>query len=639
MTNREPDADDAPAARPRRQASLSADRAVATTGALLSTKRAPKVQLRHGEGAKSHLTSLQGLVALSLDALSSVAYGPEAIALVLVAAGSAAVGHTLPITLAIAALLVLLVTSYCQVIAAFPDGGGSYAVAKRSFGPMVSLLAAAALVVDYVLTVAVSLAAGAASLASALPVLRPHLLGTCLVGLAVLTALNLYGIADSARWLMVPTLLFIASIFGMVVIGLARSHPAAIVGTPEPLPAHEALSVLLILKAFSSGCSALTGVEAIANGVPMFRRPRVRRAQRTELMLGLLLGTMLIGTALLIRRDDVVPRSGVTILAQLTAGAYGTGWLYLAVNIIVTLALGLAANTSFGGLPVLMALLAKDHRLPHLFTLRSERPVHRYGVVAVAVLAALLLITLDAQTHRLIPLFAIGVFTGFTISQTGLVRYWTRERPPGWARKALLNGAGAVATTVATLVLLVTKFTEGAWAVLVAVPLLILLFRSVERYYGRITAALGLGRPPAAPHRPEPGKRLVIVPISPASAISALSGRTLSAALALGGEIVAVVVSDTPDELGDLRAKWERWNPQARLKILDSPRHAVVRPVVEYVRRQEASGRWIAVVIPRIEPPHPRYRLLHTQRDLLLAASLRDHTSAMVCFVPFRVRS
>ncbi|MGW5156356.1 APC family permease [Nonomuraea wenchangensis] len=630
-------ADHEPDAHPQGAGGLSENRAVATTGALLSTNRAPKVQLRHGEGDKRHLTSFQGLVALSLDALSSVAYGPEAIALVLVAAGSAAVGYTLPITLAIAALLILLVTSYCQVIAAFPDGGGSYAVAKRSFGPAVSLLAAAALVVDYVLTVAVSLAAGAASLASAFPVLRPHLLGTCLVGLALLTALNLYGIADSARVLAVPTLLFIASILGMVVVGLARSHPAAVVGAATPLPAHEALSVLLILKAFSSGCSALTGVEAIANGVPMFRPPRVRRAQRTELMLGLLLGTMLIGMALLIRRDDVVPRSGVTILAQLTAGAYGTGWLYVAVNVIVTLALGLAANTSFGGLPVLMALLAKDHRLPHLFTLRSERPVHRYGVVAVAVLAALLLIVLDAQTHRLIPLFAIGVFTGFTISQMGLVRYWWRERPPSWAGKALLNGAGAAATTVATLVLLLTKFTEGAWAVLVAVPLLMLLFRWVERYYDRVGAALGLGRTPAAPHRPEPADRLVIVPLSPGSAISALSERALGAALALGGEVVAVVVSDTPGELGDLRAQWERWNPHARLKILDSPRHAVVRPVVEYVRRQEASGRWIAVVIPRIEPPRPRYRLLHTQRDLLLAASLRDHTGAMVCFVPFRI--
>lgn len=616
---------------------LRADRAVATTGGPLSGRRAPKIQLRHGEGDKHHLTSLQGLVALSLDALSSVAYGPEAIALVLVAAGSAAVGHTLPITLAIAALLILLVISYRQVIAAYPDGGGSYAVAQQSLGPGISLLAAAALIVDYVLTVAVSLAAGAASLASAFPALGPHLLGTCLVGLAVLTALNLYGIADSARVLALPTLLFIVSIAGIVVVGLARGHPAAVVGTAMPLPGYEALSVLLILKAFSSGCSALTGVEAIANGVPMFREPRVRRAQRTELMLGVLLGSMLVGIALLIRRDDVIPRGDVTILAQLTAGAYGTGWLYYAVNIIVTFALGLAANTSFGGLPVLMALLAKDHRLPHLFALRSERPVHRYGVVAVAVLAAMLLIAVDAQTHRLIPLFAIGVFTGFTIAQTGLVRHWVRLRPPGWAGKALLNGVGAVATTVATLVLLTTKFTEGAWVILVAIPLLILLFRWVEGYYAKVGGALGLGRRQPTPRSPDPAARLVIVPLSPATAISALSERAISAALAIGGEVVAVIVSDAPDELDGLRAEWERWTPEVRLKVLDGPSHTVVRPIVEFVRRQEADGRWIAAVIPGIQPPHPRYRLLHTQRDLLLAAALRDHTDAVVCFLPFRI--
>ncbi|MFC5822581.1 APC family permease [Nonomuraea insulae] len=623
--------------RHRDRPGLRADRAVATAPSLLSGQRGPRIPLRHGEGAKHHLTSLQGLVALSLDALSSVAYGPEAIALVLVAAGSAAVGYTLPVTLAIAGLLILLVTSYCQVIAAYPDGGGSYAVAKQNLGPKVSLLAAAALIVDYVLTVAVSLAAGAASLASAFPALGSHLLGTCLVGLAVLTALNLYGIADSARVLALPTLLFIVSIFGVIVVGLARAHPAAVVGTAMPLPGYEALSVLLILKAFSSGCSALTGVEAIANGVPMFREPRVRRAQRTELMLGGLLGTMLVGMALLIRRDDVTPRADVTILAQLTAGAYGTGWLYYAANIIVTLALGLAANTSFGGLPVLMSLLAKDHRLPHLFSLRSERPVHRYGVVAVAVLAAVLLIAVDAQTHRLIPLFAIGVFTGFTISQTGLVRHWMRLRPEKWAGKALLNGVGAVATTVAALVLLTTKFTEGAWVVLVAVPLLMLLFTWVEGYYTKVGIALGFGQPQPAPHRPDPASRLVIVPLSPASAISTISERAISTALAFGGEIVAVVVSDAPGELDGLRAGWDRWNPGARLQVLDSPSHTVVGPIVEYVRRQEADGRWIAVVIPRIEPPHPRYRLLHTQRDLLLAAALRDHTDAVVCFLPFRI--
>lgn len=333
----------------------------------------PRVPLRHGEGDKYRLTSIEGLAALSLDALSSVAYGPEAIVLVLVAAGTGALTATLPVTLVIAALLAVLVVSYGQVIAVHPDGGGAYAVAKKDLGPTTSLLAAASLVVDYVLTVTVSLAAGAASLASAFPSLGSHLLAICLIGLALLTAVNLRGVAESARVLMLPTALFVVSILGIVVLGLLRGHPVAVVGTAHPVHATEALGILLLLKAFSSGCSALTGVEAIANGVPSFRDPRVKRAQRTELMLGALLGVMLLGMALLIQRDRVAPRGGVTVLAQLTAGAYGTGWPYYATNLVVTLALALAANTSFGGLPVLMSLLARDHRLPHFFGLRAER--------------------------------------------------------------------------------------------------------------------------------------------------------------------------------------------------------------------------------------------------------------------------
>ncbi|MER5687314.1 APC family permease [Streptomyces sp. NPDC002205] len=421
----------------------------------------PRVPLRPGEGERHHLTSLEGLAALSLDALSSVAYGPEAIVLVLIAAGTGALTATLPVTLVIAALLAVLVVSYGQVIAVHPDGGGAYAVAKNDLGPRTSYLAAASLVVDYVLTVTVSLAAGAASLASAFPSLGSHLLEICLVGLALLTAVNLRGVAESARVLMLPTGLFIVSILGIIALGLLRSHPAAVVGTAQPVHGTEALGVLLLLKAFSSGCSALTGVEAIANGVPAFREPRVKRAQRTELMLGALLGLMLIGLAVLIRRDHVAPRGGVTVLAQLTAGSYGTGWPYYTTNLIVTLALAFAANTSFGGLPVLMSLLARDHRLPHLFGLRRERPVYRWGVVALALLAALLLIAVNADTHRMIPLFAIGVFIGFTISQVGLVRHWARERPSGWVRRAVLNGVGAILTTVAGIVLLATKFLEG----------------------------------------------------------------------------------------------------------------------------------------------------------------------------------
>ncbi|MFH8775375.1 amino acid permease [Streptomyces sp. NPDC017958] len=593
----------------------------------------PRVPLRPGEGEKHHLTSMEGLAALSLDALSSVAYGPEAIVLVLVTAGTAALAATLPVTLAITFLLAALVVSYAQVIAVHPDGGGAYAVAKKDLGATSSLLAAASLVVDYVLTVCVSLTAGADALASAFPDLARDKLLVCLVGLALLTAVNLRGVTDSARVLMLPTVLFVVAILGVVVGGLLRSHPAAVVGTEQPVQAHETLGLLLLLKAFSSGCSALTGVEAIANAVPTFRTPRVRNAQRTEFMLGGLLGLMLIGLAVLIRRDHVAPRGGVTVLAQLTARAYGDGWAYYATNLIVTLVLLLAANTSFGGLPVLMSLLARDHRLPHLFGLRAERPVYRYGVVALALLAALLLIASDADTHRLIPLFAIGVFIGFTLSQLGLVRHWATGRPPGWKHRALINGTGAVLTTLAGLILLFTKFLEGAWVVVIAVPLLMLLFSRIQRYYTEVGEELGLGRIPDQP-APRSGS-LVIVPLGD---VSRLARHAIGAALALGDEVVAVAVHNDPGKTRALQEAWARWNPGVRLDVIDSPHRSLVQPMVEYVRHAARDGRQIAVLIPEVEPRHRRYEILQNQRGLLLATVLRSRTDVVVCMLPYRLR-
>ncbi|MEZ0107637.1 amino acid transporter [Catenulispora sp. EB89] len=596
-------------------------------------KVVPRVPLRHGEGKKDHLTSFGGLAALSLDALSSVAYGPEAIVLVLAAAGASALRLTLPITLAIAGLLAVLVVSYCQVIAVHPDGGGAYAVGKKDLGGTVSLLAAASLVVDYVLTVAVSLAAGAASLASVFPSLASHVLGLALTGLVVIAAINLWGIAESARAFMLPMLLFLGAVFAVIGIGLGRSHPAAVVGTAMPVHAAEAVSVLLILKAFAAGCSALTGIEAIANGVPTFREPRAKNAQRTELMLGALLGTMLIGLSILIHRQHVAPRGGVTVLAQLAAGSFGTGWAYYATNIIVTLVLALAANTSFGGLPVLMSLLSRDNRLPHLFGLRAERPVYRYGVVALALLAGLLLIVVHAATDRLIPLYAIGVFIGFTISQTGLVRHWFGERPPRWWLRAALNGTGAILTALAAAVFVATKFTEGAWVVVITVPALMLLFARIQSYYTAVGHELDLtGTPP--PLTPTP--TLVIVPVG---SVSKLTEHALSAAVSLADDVVAVSVWPDPDQCKEFRAAWDRWDPGVRLETLVSPHRSLVHPMVDYVRETAKGGRQIAVLIVEVQPRRWRYRILQNQRGLLLATVLRASTDVVICTIPYRLTS
>jgi amino acid transporter len=590
---------------------------------------------RHLRGDQHRLTAIGGLAALSLDALSSVAYGPEAIVLILVAAGAAAVRLTLPIAMAITVLLLVLVVSYRQVIAVHPNGGGAYAVAKKDLGRTVSLLAAASLVVDYVLTVAVSLAAGADSLGSVFPVMAHHLLAVTLAGLALITAINLIGIAESAKVLMGPAMVFIVSIFAIIIVGFIRPHPVAVIGADlGPIHATEALGLVLILKAFSAGCSSLTGVEAIANAVPQFRTPTVKRAQHTEVGLGVLLAAMLLGLAGLIRLHQVTPRGDVTVLAQLSAGAFGTGWPFYVSNLSVTLVLALAANTSFGGLPVLLQLLAKDHRLPHLFTHRAERPVYRYGVAALGVLAAAVLLLVGAQTHRLLPVFAIGVFIGFTISQTGLVRHWLQQRGRGWVGKAALNGTGAVLTAVAGVVLFASKFAEGAWLLLLIVPGLMLLFDRIERYYSRVAEQLGLGKLPPKPAPGRSGEALVIVPVV---TISKVAGHALQVAMRLGGEVIPVAVDTDPAATHRLCELWKQWDPGVDLRVLPSPHRTLVSPTVGFVRTQVDKGRFVIVLLSYIEPRRRRYRILHNQRGPLLATTIRARTDAVVATLPIRL--
>ena len=572
---------------------------------------------------------------MSLDALSSVAYGPEAIVLGLVAAGAAAVSWTVPISIAIALLLLVLVISYRQVIAVHPDGGGSYAVAKKDLGRWPALLAAASLVVDYVLTVAVSLSAGADSLASVFPPLAHHTLALCMAGLAILAVINLVGIAESAKVLMGPTLLFIAGIFAIVIFGFFEDHPVAVIGDDlGPIHATEALGVVVILKAFSAGCSSLTGVEAIANAVPAFRSPAVKRAQRCEIALGVLLGAMLLGLALQIRLHQVVPRGSVTILAQLSAGAFGTGWPFYVINLSVTLVLAFAANTSFGGLPVLLQLLARDHRMPHMFALRAEKPVFRYGVTALALLAAAVLAIVNADTQRLLPVFAIGVFIGFTISQTGLVLHWRRERGPRWLGYALLNGFGAVLTAIAGIVLFASKFTEGAWLLLILVPSLILLFDRIERYYRYAAVQLGLGKVPAKPVRGVDTQSMIVVPIV---AVSCVAERAVQAALQMGGDVVPITVEVDPDSTQRVVKQWQDWDPGMELTVLPSPHRSLVTPTINFVRSEIDKGRHVTVLLAQVSPKHWRHRLLYNQRGPLLEAALRTRTDAIIASLAIHI--
>ena len=451
-----------------------------------------------GDEEEQHrLTAVQGLAALSLDALSSVAYGPEAILVVLVAAGAAGLHYSLPVTGAIIVLLTALVVSYRQVIAAFPTGGGAYAVSKAHLGTQASLVAAASLIVDYVLNAAVGVSAGIAALTSAFPSLFGATVWLCLGALALITGLNLWGVSESAKVFTVPTLAFIVAMAAVIVGGLFRAHPAVVLDHHVGA-STEAVGILLILKSFASGCSALTGVEAIANAVPEFRTPRARRAQHTEVWLGVLLGGMLIGLGILIHKFSVVPHTGITVLAQLTEASLGHNVFFYAIQLITMVLLALAANTSFGGLPVLASLLARDNFLPHMFGLRADRQVYRYGVVVLAVLAAALLVAANGNTQALVPLFAVGVFIGFTLSQFGMVKHWRAERSRGWMMRAVINGVGAVLTTATTIIELISKFTEGAWLIVLVIPGLVLMFDQIHRTYGRIGVLLELGKTPEA---------------------------------------------------------------------------------------------------------------------------------------------
>ncbi|MGW2186246.1 APC family permease [Streptomyces sp. NPDC001719] len=594
----------------------------------------PSTEDRH------RLTATQGLAALSLDAMASVAYGPESIVLVLAAAGAYGLGFTLPVTLAIAALLTVLVASYRQVIAAFPDGGGSYAVAKRHLGRRTSLVTAASLVLDYVLNVAVSVTAGVAALTSAFPSLYADRLWICLAVLALVTGVNLRGIVESAKWFTVPTAVFIGSILTMIVAGLLRDAPAsteAAAGHASALAGATTVGALLLLKAFAAGCSALTGVEAVANAVPTFRAPAARRAQRTEVALGALLGVMLIGLSVLIGRFHLQPVEGVTVLAQLADASLGHNWAFYVVQFATVVLLALAANTSFGGLPVLMALLARDNYLPHVFGLKADRQVHRHGVLALAAVSALLLIFSGGDVNTLVPLFAIGVFVGFTICQIGMVRHWRQERSPRWRGKALLNGFGAVLTGVSAVVVTATKFAEGAWLIVLALPLMVAVFEAVHRAYGRIGDRLGLGRVPEPPRRCH---SLVVVPVS---SLSRLTSKALTAAVSLGDEVVAVTVAQ-PDAEGrraaeSLRRDWELWNPGVDLIELPAPTRALGGPIVSYVR--DLSDRHpdnrVTVLIPEVEPAHVWQRLLQNQRGAVVAHAVRRGTDAVICRVRFRI--
>jgi amino acid transporter len=592
----------------------------------------PLAQARH-----ERLRKRVALAVFSSDALSSVAYATEEILLIAVLAGAAALYLSVPISIAITALLAIVAISYQQTIHAYPSGGGSYIVARANLGAVAGLIAAAALLVDYVLTVSVSVAAGVAAVTSAFPQLAMHKVALGVGCVAIIALGNIRGVRESGRIFAVPTYFFVLSFGFMIAEGLFRLATGSLPRTPPPaLPAAEALTWFLILRAFSSGCTAMTGTEAISNGIPAFRTPESRNAAITLGWMAAILGSFFIGLTVLANRLGIVPSPDETVVSQIARRLHGTGVFYYLIQAATALILVLAANTSFADFPRLSSLLARDRYVPRQFANLGERLVFSNGIMVLGAMAALLLVVFGGETHALIPLYAVGVFISFTLSQSGMVRHWWKDRVPGWRHKIGINGLGALATGVVTIVIAVTKFTHGAWIVVLVIPTLVATFLAMRRHYDDVAGQLsleGLAGPPLLHHTV-----LIIVGDLHRGVV-----RAVQYAKTLAGPNVAVravFVETDPAKTAKLEEKWARWGLGVPLVILNSPYRSLLRPLVEYLDALQSLGddHMVTVVIPEFLPSKWWQHVLHNQTALLVKGALLFRKNTVVADVPYLLK-
>ncbi len=595
--------------------------------------------------AASHerLTKVKALAVLSSDALSSVAYATEEIMRVLLLAGSAALSASLPIGAVLIALLFIVGFSYRQTIKAYPTGGGSYIVAKDNLGTLAGLTAAGSLLISYVLTVAVSVAAGVEALVSAYPVLDDYavLLGVGVIGL--ITLINLRGIRESGTIFMLPTYAFLVAMGTLLVVGFVRVG----FGPPtQPASAREVLEPLtlfLLLRAFASGGAALTGVEAISDGVPAFQKPEWVNAQKTLTAMVIILAITFGGVTYLANRMGVVPgaldeaRETETVISQIARAVFGESPAYYAVQYATFLILFLAANTAYSDFPRLAYFLGRDRFLPHQFTFRGDRLAFTVGIVVLGLASAFVLWTFGGEISLLIPLYAFGVFSAFTFSQAGMVVRWWRRREPGWQRSIVFNGVGAVATFLVLLVVATTKFRDGAWMVVILLPLLILMFRAIHRHYRQINEELAA----ETPIDPAEIRHAVIVPVA---ALNQVALQTLAYARSIARAptdmVTAVHVTDDPDAAERLRVAWTEWHCGVPLVVIESPFRSLVGPLLAYIDsvRGRYPDRTLTVILPEMVPASLWEQVLHNQTALRLKAALLFRPGIVVTSVPYHLK-
>lgn len=585
------------------------------------------------------LSKVKALAVLSSDALSSVAYATEQILLVLGAAGAAAYSYSLPIMGAILVLLVAVGLSYRQTIKAYPKGGGSYIVASDNLGPLAGVIAGSALMTDYVLTVAVSVASGVDSIVSAASAMQGYRVELCVAFVVILVLGNLRGIRESGSIFAAPTYLFIVGIFlmlGTIVVKAATGHVTST--TPHLEHATQQLSIFLILRAFASGCTALTGVEAISDGVPAFKPPEWKNARTTLTVMVTLLATMFAGITIAAkatgaRSYESSDPNYQTVISQLAHTAFGSTFLYFYVVFATTAILVLAANTSFSDFPRLFFFMARDDYAPHLFKRLGDRLAFSNGIIVLGALAITLLVIFRGQTDRLIPLYTIGVFVAFTMSQAGMVARWLRLREPGWHHGLPMNAVGMVLTAIVFVVTAGDKFTEGAWIVLVLIPILVATFFSIHRHYADVAEDLATETPTS----PDELKPVVIVPIAD---LNGPALQSLALARTLSDQVIAVHISDDPTEIATLKAKWDAWGDHVPLEVIESPYRSLVRPLLAYIDAVDRQRRddTIVVVLPEMVATRWWHQVLHNQTALRLKAALLFRPGTVVVNVPYHLR-
>ncbi|KIY23769.1 amino acid permease [Mesobacillus subterraneus] len=594
--------------------------------------------LKSTELGEQRLNKTKALAILSSDALSSVAYGPEQILIVLITVGMTAFWYSIPIAIGVLLLLTALILSYRQIIYAYPHGGGAYVVSKNNLGMLPGLIAGGSLLVDYVLTVAVSVSAGTDAITSAFPTLHGHNVGIAIAFVIFLTVLNLRGVTESASILAYPVYLFVLALFILIAVGLYNIATGEIpptlhspIGTPVA-----GISLFILLRAFASGSSALTGVEAISNAIPNFKDPSPVNASKTLMAMGGLLALLFSGIVYLAYYYGVIPSADVTVISQIAEMTFGRNYMYFFIQGTTALILILAANTGYSAFPLLAVNLAKDKFIPRMFLVRGDRLGYSNGIIILGIASILLIISFQAETEHLIPLYALGVFIPFTLSQTGMMLKWIRQKPKGWMPKFIINTIGAFISFIVSLIFFLTKFTQ-VWSILLFLPFIIWLFHRIRKHYEAVGDQLRLTT--CEPSSPIEGN-VIIVPVA---GLTHVVENSLNYAKALSADqILAVYVSFERDDEKKFEEKWKKWQPDIRLVTLHSHYRSIINPLTKFVDTVEHKAKeanyQVTVIIPQFIPKKGWHNILHNQSSLLIRAFLLYRRNVVVTTVPYHLK-